>query len=276
MSSPALPLAPISRPVATAPYPLRAEQISPWHVRHGSYRASFARTRGELEAIQRLRYRVFNLELGEGLASSRASGRDDDGYDGRCHHLLVTHAPDGIAVGTYRLATLELAALGGDFYSAQEFDLSGLSPQVLGAGVELGRACIAATHRGRQVLALLWQGIAAYAAHNRKRFLFGCASLPGSLAASVTELDRLLRAAGAIDPALPVRPRPGFEPPAAAPAEPLGPDALPPLVRRYLRVGARLAATPAHDRAFGTLDYFTMIDLEETRGRLGAQLRAGA
>ncbi|HSJ98988.1 MAG TPA: GNAT family N-acyltransferase, partial [Myxococcota bacterium] len=198
MSSSVLPLpAPIADPAAPAPcaaaYPARAGQIPPWHVQRGPYRARFARTRRELEAIQRLRYRVFNLELGEGLAASRATGRDDDGFDERCHHLLVTDEQAGIAVGTYRLSTLELAGLGGDFYSAQEFDLSGLAPAVLAGAVELGRACIAAPFRGRRVLALLWEGIAAYAAHNRKRFLFGCASLPGGLAPAAGALGRLLR-----------------------------------------------------------------------------------
>jgi putative hemolysin len=254
-------------------YPARSDQIPAWHVQRSPLRARFARTPRELEAIQRLRYRVFNLELGEGLASSRAIGRDDDGFDERCHHLLVTDEQTGIAVGTYRLATLELAGLGGDFYSAQEFDLSDLAPAVLAGAVELGRACIAAPYRGRRVLALLWEGIAAYAAHNRKRFLFGCASLPGALAPAAGALGRLLREADAIDPALPVRPRPGYEAPPAdgAPAT-LGAEALPPLVRRYLQLGARLAAEPAFDRAFGTLDYFTMIDLEATRSRLAALL----
>jgi putative hemolysin len=71
-----------------------------------------------------------------------------------------------------------------------------------------------------------------------------------------------------------VRPRAGFEAPAAA-SPPVALDAgvLPPLVRRYLQVGARLAAAPAFDRAFGTLDYFTMIDLEGASGRLGDLLR---
>jgi putative hemolysin len=276
-ASPVPALSPPARSAAPAAYPAIPAQIPPWCVRSGTFRARFARSTRELEAIQRLRYRVFNLELGEGLAASRATGRDEDGHDRACHHLMVSDERTGIVAGTYRLSTLELASLGGDFYSAQEFELSGLAPHVLAASVELGRACIAAPFRGRRVLALLWEGIAAYAAHNRKRFLFGCSSLPGALAPASDGLGRLLREAGAIDPSLAVRPRPGFEPPAPdGSGVALGRDALPPLVRRYLQAGARLAAEPAFDRAFGTLDYFTLIDLAGATGPLGERLRPQA
>lgn len=59
-----------------AAYPVAPAQVPPWLVRRAPYRARFARTLADLHAIQRLRYRVFNLELGEGLAeSARAATR---------------------------------------------------------------------------------------------------------------------------------------------------------------------------------------------------------
>jgi putative hemolysin len=242
-------------------YPAAAEQVPPWFVHRPPYRARFARTRQELEAIQRLRYRVFNLELGEGLAASRRTGRDADAFDETSHHILVLDERSGVVVGTYRLATLESASFGAGFYTAQEFDLSALPHRMLAQSAELGRACIAAPHRGRHVLALLFQGIAAYAAHNRKRFLFGCASLPASAAPVAAALTRALADQGSIDPALEARPRPGFEAPTDGPVAALTLVDLPPLVRRYLRLGAKLGPEPAFDRAFGTLDYFTWLDL---------------
>jgi putative hemolysin len=252
---------PFAPPPPPCDYPVAPAQLPPWLVRRAPYRARFARTRQELCAIQRLRYRVFNLELGEGLAESRRTGLDADVYDATSHHVLVLDERSGVAVGTYRLATLESASQGAGFYTAQEFDLARLPHAVLAQGVELGRACIAAPHRGRHVLALLFQGIAAYAAHNRKRFLFGCASLPASAAPGAAALSRALRAQGSIDPALAVRPQPGFEAPRDAEG---APAALPPLVKRYLRLGAKLGPEPAFDRAFGTLDYFTLLDLERS------------
>lgn len=243
------------------PYPAAEDQVPPWFAHRPPYRARFARTRQELEAIQRLRYRVFNLELGEGLAESRRTGRDADRYDETSHHILVLDERTGVIVGTYRLATIQSASLGHGFYTAQEFDLSGLPEPVLVQGAELGRACIAAPHRGRHVLALLFQGIAAYAAHNRKRFLFGCASLPASAAPAAAALTHALIEQGSVDPALCVRPQPGFEAPGGAADAGVAAAALPPLVKRYLRLGAKLGPAPAFDRAFGTLDYFTLLDL---------------
>jgi putative hemolysin len=257
-----VPFDPTSVPETPAPaYPARPDQIPAWLSHRAPLRARFARTQRDLEAIQRLRYRVFNLELGEGLASARTTGRDADAYDANSHHLMVFDERARIVVGTYRLATHAMAERGAGFYAEREFDLSALDPSALADSVELGRACIAAPYRGRRVLAMLWQGIAAYALHNRARFLFGCTSLAAQLAPAAAQITRMLDAAGSVDPALAVRPRSGFEPPASTGAPPVGAKDVPPLLRRYLDLGARVAAQPALDREFGTLDYFTALDV---------------
>ena len=57
--------------------------------------------------------------------------------------------------------------------------------------------------------------------------------------------------------------------PTAAFALPLGEDEptvpvkLPKLLRTYLGVGARICGPPAWDRAFGTIDFLTLLDLEQ-------------
>lgn len=254
-------------------YPRAHDSIPPWLVQRAGLRARFARSQRDLEAVQRLRYRVFNLELGEGLASARLTGRDADEYDATSHHLMVIDERAGIVVGTYRLATRAMAADNG-FYAEREFDLGAIALATLEASVELGRACIAAPYRGRRVLALLWQGIATYAAHNRARFLFGCTSLPASLAPAADRITETLAAAGAVDFNLNVKPRAGFEPEAAPDASAFDREALPPLLRRYLAMGARVAAQPALDREFGTLDYFTALDVARLgHGRSSRLLR---
>ena len=68
------PVFPLDFPAASPPAPSYAsapDAIPPWFVQSAGLRARFARSQRDLEAIQRLRYRVFNLELGEGLASAR-------------------------------------------------------------------------------------------------------------------------------------------------------------------------------------------------------------
>ena len=99
-----------------------------------------ARTREECDAAFRLRFEVFNLELGEGLAESFASGRDEDAFDAQCDHLLVEERATGRVVGTYRLQTQEQARADQGFYTATEFDLSYLPLGVLELRVGLGRA----------------------------------------------------------------------------------------------------------------------------------------
>ena len=93
------------------------------------------------------------------------------------HHLLVEDRASETIVGTYRMQTSEMAARACGFYSAGEFALESLPPELVGDAVEVGRACISREHRGRQVLFLLWRGLAAYLMHFGKRYLFGCCSL---------------------------------------------------------------------------------------------------
>ena len=74
------------------------------------YEVRLACRADEVRAAQMLRYEVFNLELKEGLATSHATGRDEDYFDPVCEHLLVEHLPSGQVVGTYRLQTGRKAA----------------------------------------------------------------------------------------------------------------------------------------------------------------------
>jgi putative hemolysin len=140
------------------------------------YRLRLAQTELDRLAACRLRFRVFNLERGEGLAASYASGVDQDEYDAICEHLLVQEKATGRIVGTYRMQDGMTAGRGLGYYSAQEFDFAPyehLRPQIL----ELGRACIDREHRNSEVLTLLWRGIAQYAQHHGLRYLVGCSSV---------------------------------------------------------------------------------------------------
>jgi putative hemolysin len=251
-------LEPITDKLTTAPAPPRVE------VSEGRYRLRFARTHADLDAVLRLRFEVFNLELGEGLESSFKTGRDRDEFDEQCHHLMVEERGTGRVVGTYRLQTGEMAAAGRGFYSAGEFDLSSLPGEVALNAVELGRACIAKEHRQTSVLYLLWKGLAAYVAHERKRYLFGCCSLTSRDAREGWAVTKLLSAGGHFHRDFFVPPRPGFECDLEVNAGGELPEAkIPRLFRNYLRFGAKVCGPPAIDRAFGTIDYFVLLDVSE-------------
>lgn len=241
-------------------------------VRQGRYQVRFARTREELDEIQELRFAVFNLELGEGLAASYATRRDADRFDGACHHLLVEDLTSSRVVGTYRMQTWEMAEAALGFYSAGEFALEALPPEVVVRGVEVGRACIEREHRSRQVLFLLWKGLAGYVMHFGKRYLFGCCSLSTQDPAAGLALYLRLAQEGRLHPELRVQPRPGLECLLAAgdgiggasgDAGSASADAVvevPTLFGTYLRYGALVCGPPAIDREFRTIDYFVVLD----------------
>jgi putative hemolysin len=226
----------------------------------GRYRVRFATRPEEVDEALRLRYEVFNVELGEGLAESRLTGMDRDRFDDACHHLIVEDTVDGGIVGTYRLQTFAMAERAHGLYTDQEFDLAPWRDGVLGDCVELGRACIHARHRHGLVLLLLWQGLGAYANHHGKRRFFGCSSLTSQDPAEGARVRAWLEHEGMLEPGLMVEARPGYRIEAGA-----GDDTqsvrLPRLFRTYLRYGARICSEPALDREFGTIDFLTMLDL---------------
>ena len=53
------------------------------------YAARLAQSADEVRRAQQLRFEVFNLELGEGLAESYVTGLDIDPFDEFCDHLIV-------------------------------------------------------------------------------------------------------------------------------------------------------------------------------------------
>ncbi len=225
----------------------------------GSYLVRFARTTDDLDRILRLRYEIFNLELGEGLDGSHVTGRDEDELDARLHHLMIVTRP-GEVVGTYRMQTAEMAGSHGGFYSEQEFDLSALPPAVVAESVEIGRACVSKAHRTGRVLHLLWRGLAAYLTWSRKRRLFGCCSVTSQDPAVGRAVHRELGRRDAEHPSLRVTPRPGFECPEADPALP---GHIPALFQSYLNLGARVCGPPAIDRQFKTIDWFVTLAVHE-------------
>ncbi|MEW5976004.1 MAG: GNAT family N-acyltransferase [Acidobacteriota bacterium] len=254
-------LQPLFNPTSGVPLPQT-------EIRDGRYLARFARTHREVEAALRLRYEVFNLELGEGLESSALSGLDRDGFDDSCDHLIVLDEPEQRVVGTYRLQTADAARAGQGFYSAQEFDLSTLSAGVIESSVELGRACIARDHRNSHVLFLLWKGIASYVAFHRKRYLFGCCSLTSQDMAEGNHVYSFLQQTGQVHAEFAVAPRSDFAcGKGAAGPEPLGDVTLPKLFRAYLRYGARVCSPPAIDRQFKTIDFLVIFDVDAMDSR---------
>ena len=162
--------------VAGAIAPPWAKPVSSIHADVGRYRLRFAESAKDREAACRLRFKVFNIELGEGLEISYHTGLDVDRFDTVCEHLLVEDKTSRRVVGTYRMQSGNTAARCLGYYSEQEFCLAPYEPLRPGI-LELGRASIDREHRTPEVLMLLWRGIAQYATDMGLRYLLGCSSL---------------------------------------------------------------------------------------------------
>ncbi len=223
-----------------------------------THRLRLATTTADLEAAQRLRFEVFNLELNEGLDTAYLSGLDADRFDEGCDHLLVEDARTGTIVGTYRLQTGQLAAAHHGYYSAQEFDFAPFEP-IRCETVELGRACVHRDHRKLSVLHLLWRGISRYAIERQARYLIGCSSLTSQDAAQGAAVYEALRSEHLVAEAFRTEPLPAFQLGSAVPTATV--PAIPKLLRAYLSLGAKICGPPALDREFKTIDFLTLLDL---------------
>jgi putative hemolysin len=238
----------------------RSSASKPGLVR-GAYQLRFAESREDLEAAFQLRFLVFNLELNEGLESAYETGYDTDEFDEICDHLIVEHRPSRQVVGTYRLQTGQVAASNLGYYSAREFDFSPYEP-IRNSLAELGRASIHRDHRSFEVLTLLWRGIAMYATERKARYLIGCSSLTSQCLQEGSDMyTRLLEFLA--EPALRTVPQAHFSFPILVPSLHSAFARPPKLLRAYLSMGAKICGPPALDREFKTIDFLTLLDLEQ-------------
>ncbi|MEP6902260.1 MAG: GNAT family N-acyltransferase [Actinomycetota bacterium] len=240
------------------------ETAPPKQFSEGRYTVRFAKNDEEIDAALRLRFEVFNLELNEGLEASFINERDEDEFDKTCHHLIVVENETEKIVGTYRVRTMEMAQSAFGFYSAGEFAVEDLPYRVLAESIETGRACIAREHRNSRVLFLLWKGLAMYMTENRKRYVFGCCSLPTQDCAEGMRAMRGLVRDGFLHEHLCVAPREDY---VCRTEDFLSEDSgsdikLPRLFDTYLRIGAKICGEPVIDRQFKTIDFFVIVDIK--------------
>ncbi|MFG2221850.1 GNAT family N-acetyltransferase [Streptomyces sp. NPDC048644] len=227
-----------------------------------AYTTAIAATDEQIRAAQRLRHQVFGEELGATLHSPLA-GHDVDTLDALADHLVVTHTATGEVVGTYRLLPPGRSPR---LYSDGEFDLTALDP-LRPALIEAGRSCVHPGHRDGAVIQQMWAALARYTLLSGHRYLAGCASVPladgGTAAAHAWALAATRYAA---PPAMRVTPHRPWQPTVALPGRP-SLTQLPPLLRGYLRIGARIHGAPAHDPEFGVADFFVVLDMEQLGDR---------
>lgn len=247
--------------------------------RIGPLEVRLARDSSEIAAAQEIRYRVFYEELGAKRDLAHAlDQRDSDRFDAVCDHLLVFDT--SIAgpehqriVGTYRLLRQETAAAAGGFYSNDEFELEQLVAQHPGLKfLELGRSCVLPAYRSKRTIEVLWQGIWAYINHYSVGVMTGCASFhgtdPSAHAEALSYLAHHCRAEGAWAVRAVAERYVAMDmlPPEAVNAR-SAIAALPPLIKGYLRLGAKIGDGCVVDQDFCTTDVFIVLPVAALSSR---------
>jgi putative hemolysin len=222
------------------------------------YILHLASTEKELESIFRLRFEVFNLELGLGFSTSNFTQMDIDKFDAVCHHLILISKQTGKTIGTYRMQTYTMASQRLGFDAADIFNLNAIPNSVLQASVEVGRVCIAKEYRNSQALLLLWKGLANYLIWSRNQYLFGCASLLTQCSWQATYAYDYFQQNGFMHPSILVYPNSQscLEMPHKCPGS--YNVEIPPILQAYLNIGAKICSVPAIDRHFKTIDFVTI------------------
>jgi putative hemolysin len=256
----------------------------------GALEVRMAETDAEVEAAQRLRYRVFYEEMSAvPTPEMRELRRDFDKFDPYCDHMLVIdrtlHDEDGqpLVVGTYRMIREAYLDKIGGFYTAGEYDISPMLaawPQGT-RYLELGRSCIAAAYRSKTTtMQLLWRGLMAYVARFSSELMFGCASFAGidpeALALPLSYLHHFhampqglrVRARSELYVEMNLMPKEAIDLKEAL-------RALPPIIKGYLRAGCLIGEGAVIDRQFGTTDVFIYLPVRDMDPRYMSRFGQG-
>lgn len=254
--------------------------------RIGPLEVRLATKKKHIKKAQRLRYEVFYEEGGAipDLAL-KLQRRDMDAFDAVCDHLLVVDTSRRFGrkiVGTYRLLRREIADQHFGFYSESEFDIDPILQRHPTARLlELGRSCVLKPYRDKRTVELLWHGIWTYVRQHKIDAMFGCASFdgtdPGRLALPLSfihhhamardawrmrarddlyvSMDRMNGAKIDVRRAI---------------------ATMPPLIKGYLRLGARFGDGAVIDRQFNTIDVLVVLPVSDIEPRYIAHFGADA
>jgi L-ornithine Nalpha-acyltransferase len=226
-----------------------AKSDRPVDVVGGNLRIRLAEDDDEVRAAQALRYRVFYESMDARPSPEMAAARRDfDSFDDFCDHLLVFDEERGegaeAVVGTYRVMRREGAARRGQFYTSDEYEIDCLTAYP-GEILELGRSCVDPTYHDISIM-------------------FGCASLPGTDPQQLRMPLAYLHHHHLAPPALRAR----AVPDRYVSMDLLAPEevkisearqALPPLIKGYLRLGGFVGDGAVVDPEFGTTDVCVVV-----------------
>ncbi|WP_407312047.1 L-ornithine N(alpha)-acyltransferase [Pseudomonas sp. nanlin1] len=223
-----------------------------------------------LREAQALRFAVFSGELKAKLKGAE-QGLDMDDFDAHCRHIGVRDLNTGRLVATTRLLDHQAARGLGRFYSEEEFSLHGLSG-LQGPVLEIGRTCVDAAYRNGGTIAVLWAELAEVLNEGRYSYLMGCASISmqdgGIQAQAVMQRLRDRYLCNEHLRAEPKKPLPSLDIPSNVIAE------VPPLLKAYMRLGAKVCGEPCWDEEFQVADVFILLKRDNLCPRYARHFKA--
>lgn len=241
----------------------------------GSLEVRLTRNNDEMRQAQHLRHQVFLEARGLSTHSSSAEAPlDQDKFDDHCDHMIVLdHAAGSRIIGTYRLLGEEKSYATDGFYSSSYFDTDQLIARKRDKRfLELGRSCVVPEYRTKRTVELLWQGIWNYCHARHYDVLIGCASFsspdPSNHATELSFLSHYCQA----DEDWSVTAKPSrFHTMRLAPASTIDVRQafalLPPLLKGYLRVGAKVGDGCVVDPELATTVVMIVLPLEAVASR---------
>jgi putative hemolysin len=230
-----------------------------------------ANSKSEIKKAQRLRYKIFfNERNGQKIFNLSSFKRDADKFDKYCDHIIVTFKASKFSktkvVGTYRLLQQKVALQQNGFYSSEEFNLNTLykSPDKPLNALELSRSCVSFKFRKKNVLHLMWSKINEYVQYNKNDVLFGMASFleenPDIIKEELSYLYQkfIMPENIRVDAIFSKRTEMNLIPTEGI-SEISIIKKLPPLIKAYLRLGAKIGDGAVVDKLFKTTDVFIYL-----------------
>lgn len=220
----------------------------------------------DIRQAQRLRYETFCDEYAVTLPVNgvwQGHPIDIDEFDEHCIHFVVRETVTNDIVGYTRALPCDHARKTGNFYSAQEFDLDAIT-RLPGKFLEIGRTCIRKDYRNGATIAVLWSKLAQHLLQNGYHYLFGCASISladgGLQYAAIMNLVRNKYMSTQDRRVIPLLPLPVTD------SEGLS-ALLPPLLKAYTRMGAKVCGEACWDPDFNVADVFVLLDTADLNER---------
>lgn len=223
-----------------------------------------ATTDEELDEVFKLRYEDMILEYSSENVSQNQ--RDIQPMDKYAQHIIVKDlSKDGRIVGYYRMLCSDALAEDKKFICEAEYNIDGLKA-CDDKVCEFSRAVIKKEYRGGVVILLLWQFIIKYMREHNFRYLIGTASFFG------TDRERYIKEISYLVNSYPIVDSYNITTRDTLPDMHLLNASdydekevlrmLPPLIKAYISVGGKVSKQSFTDWAFGSVDLFVLVDLD--------------